>query len=214
MERCLREVAQVRFWTFTLTNRYAATPAEHYGQLRRSWQTFLTYIRRSPIVPEEARGVQFIIVVEQHKSGAYHLHVLADRYIEWHIVQLLWERSCQRALGSREHVGFCWVKWVPTRTAVRYVVKYVTKASAELPPRKKRWTKTRGLPAMREVFPRKPGQWVIARVSPHSGELVLTGEATISHEGVDPTEFWAETLSGESFFRNFVARLTDRAPPS
>jgi len=216
VERCLRGVAHVRFWSFTLTNRFAESPEVHYRQLGACWQAFITEIRRKRGLPEKVRRVRYIRVVEPHKSGAFHYHVLADTWADWHVMQALWERCCQRVLGVREHVGWCWVKYVPTKAVARYVVKYVTKAAAELPPRKKRWAKSRGFPAMREVFPvepTEPGAWVLAWVSALSGELILKGEAITYHVWGDSREFWAETLSGEMYCRGVLGRVWDRAPP-
>jgi len=211
LEHELRDVTHVRMWTFTLTSRYAPDTPTHYAQLRRAWKLFTTQLRRSRTFDSRERAARFITIVEQHKSGFYHLHVLVDRWIDWYRVQVVWERCAQTATGGDGHCGHCNVKWLSRRNAVRYVVKYVTKASATLQRKQKRWTRSRGWSAMREVFPKQPGQWVIGRVSEITGWLILKGEETISQPLAPDEE--EDTISGFTKLTNWYLRITDRAPP-
>jgi len=211
LERVLSDVKALRMWTFTMTNRFTADPAEHYRRFREAWKLFTTNLRRCTALKAEQRKVRFIAVVEAHKSGFWHMHVLVDQYMPYAVLALLWEDAAQTALGTNEHVASCWVTWLPTRAAVRYIVKYVTKASAALQRKQKRWTKSRGWLRMSDVFQRSAGQWALVRISAVSGELLLKGEATISQEL--SAEEWQAVAEYEAWLRKIRFWASDRSPP-
>jgi hypothetical protein len=211
LERVLSDVKALRMWTFTMTNRFAADPQEHYRKFREAWKLFTTNLRRCTALKREQRRVRFIAVVEAHKSGFWHMHVLVDQYMPYHVLALLWEDAAQAALGTQEHVASCWVTWLPTRAAVRYIVKYVTKASAALQRKQKRWTKSRGWLRMQDVLGRAQGQWSLVRISAVSGELLLKGEATFSHEL--SAEEWQAVAEYENWLRRVRFWASDRSPP-
>jgi hypothetical protein len=211
LERVLSDVKALRMWTFTMTNRFAADPQEHYRRFREAWKLFTTNLRRCTALKAEQRRVRFIAVVEAHKSGFWHMHVLVDQYMPYAVLALLWEDAAQTVLGTSEHVASCWVTWLPTRAAVRYIVKYVTKASAVLQRKQKRWTKSRGWLRMSDVFGRSAGQWSLVRVSAVSGELLLKGEATISQ--LLDADDWKAVEEYENWLRKVRFWATDRSPP-
>jgi hypothetical protein len=125
-------VGGARFWTFTMTSRASATPAQHREALQRAWHIFWREIRRCKALTEQQRAVQYVAIRECHKSGYVHIHALFDRYIPRALVQPLWDGICATVLGIRgEPAGFVWAEHVPkgARHVVRYVTKYVTKGA-------------------------------------------------------------------------------------
>lgn len=99
----------VHFWTLTFYPELS--PVSRMDR----WNAFITTLRG--YYP----GLQYIGVKELHPGGnGIHLHVLFDRYVDWHIAREIWER-----VGAGKVLL---VKKIPTCYVVRYVTKYVTKS--------------------------------------------------------------------------------------
>ena len=104
-----------RFWTFTLDPKMLpelTTTEARVKYLRKLWNKFLTALRR------DNPGLKLITVLEFHKSGWPHLHVLLDRYLKWDRVQKRWHRY-----GGGQHVH---VKYVDVHRVAAYLSKYLT----------------------------------------------------------------------------------------
>jgi hypothetical protein len=100
--------------------------------IRECWNKFRTYLRR-----RFGQRVEYIAVLEHHKSGVAHLHVLIDRYIPKE-----WLDSAWNAVGG----GFTWINYVDVHRVSAYISKYLTKALfGGLPSKKKRISTSRGI---------------------------------------------------------------------
>ena len=109
----LREMIEVydlsRFWTFTF---FAEIPEHLRMEL---WHTFMMALRK------HHPGLQYFLIKEPHpKSGRIHFHVLFDRYVDWHLVQRLWEQAKCGKVVHVEKIDRCGIE--------RYITKYMTKA--------------------------------------------------------------------------------------
>jgi len=125
-------VGGARFWTFTMTSRASATPAQHREALQQAWHVFWKELRRCPALSKTQRDVQYVAIRECHQSGYVHIHALFDRYVPRALVQPLWDGICAAILGLHgQPAGFVWAEHVPkgARSVVRYVTKYVTKGA-------------------------------------------------------------------------------------
>lgn len=82
--------------------------------IKQAWNRFLTSLRR--LHP----GLQYICIMEPHKSGIFHMHALLNQYIHWTTIRKLWERA-----GGGRHVRIEKVRDIKKVRA--YVSQYVTK---------------------------------------------------------------------------------------
>lgn len=128
--RIVKEWDRVRFWTFTVTNRFHESKVEHSKALQKIWHRFVTDLRRLKSLTDYERKVQYIKVSEPHKSGYLHFHAFFDRYISQYKIKRLWENACKAALQSNARLGSCFVvgERSPNQAAY-YVVKYATKTA-------------------------------------------------------------------------------------
>jgi hypothetical protein len=100
--------------------------------IRECWNKFRTYLKR-----RFGHKVEYIAVLEHHKSGVAHLHVLMDRYIPKE-----WLDSAWNAVGG----GFTWINYVDVHRVSAYISKYLTKALfGGLPSKKKRISTSRDI---------------------------------------------------------------------
>jgi len=97
------------FWTFTF---YAEVTNQEKGKL---WHKFMTNLRY--YYPD----AKFFKVIEPHKSGQWHFHVLFNIWMDWHLVQRLWQDvGCGKVVL---------VKRIKDQSGVAYyIAKYITKA--------------------------------------------------------------------------------------
>lgn len=123
--------------------------------IRNSWNKFRIYFKRKYKVT-----LTFITVVEFHKSGYAHMHILLDRYIPQSWISISWE-----AIGGGKIV---FIKKIDQHRIASYMTKYLTKAmydpTAESHIRHlfRRVTTSRDI----KLFARKPGgEWVLMTVS-------------------------------------------------
>ena len=109
----LRELIETfmlsRFWTFTF---YEDIPChlkmEH-------WHRFMMALRK------HHPSLQYFLIKEPHPSnGRLHFHVLFGEYVDWHLVQRLWEGA---KCGKVVHV----LK-LDKGSIERYITKYLTKS--------------------------------------------------------------------------------------
>src|SRR5262245_8786744 len=102
-----------RFLTLTI-NPVRLLQEDSADYIRECWNKFRTYLKR-----EFGQRVEYIAVLELHKSGVAHLHVLIDRYIPKE-----WLDSAWKAVGG----GFTWINDVDVHRVSVYISKYLTKA--------------------------------------------------------------------------------------
>lgn len=133
----------VRIVTLTLEPaRVWASGLEPHAYLKRCFNRLRYRWRKA-----YPKGVQYIAVVEHHKSGMPHLHLLVSRFVPQRVLKGWWRRA-----GGGYEVR---ISYRDPGRAGRYLAKYITKQlylemSGQLtPPRSRRWQVSRGI----KVFP-------------------------------------------------------------
>ena len=135
ISRVAEELRLCRFMTLTLDPRMIVGESVNY--LNECWAELRTYLRRKYRV-----SPQFIRVLEFHKNGKPHLHILIDRYVDIDWLKAAWiavgggqERRCQIN-----------IKFVDVHRVARYVSKYLSKELLLSAPKKsRRVTTSRGV---------------------------------------------------------------------
>ena len=102
-----------RMMTLTL-NPSVCAAEESVEHIKKCWNKLRTYLRR-----EFGRNISFLTVLEFHKSGYAHMHILVDQYIEQP-----WLSSTWQALGGGKIVH---MKYVDIHRIAHYLSKYLTK---------------------------------------------------------------------------------------
>jgi hypothetical protein len=137
-----------RFLTLTLDPSKIEGDSVRY--LRGVFNKFRLYLRRRYGAP-----VKYIAVLEFHKSGIAHLHVLIDRYVPWEWIKQSW---C--ALGGGQVV---FIKYVDVHRIARYLSKYLTKELLlSAPKRARRVTTSRSL---RLIAKKAESSWKLLKLS-------------------------------------------------
>ena len=138
-----------RFLTLTLDPAKIAGEPVRY--LRRVFNKFRIYLRRKYGV-----SVKYIAVLEFHKSGVPHLHLLVDRFIPWNWITDSWS-----ALGGGRIVL---IKYVDVHRISRYLSKYLTKELLlSAPKRSRRVTTSRSLHLLEKKV--RDSKWVLLKSS-------------------------------------------------
>lgn len=123
----------IRLFTFTVKTSLFGSRAKAPSKLSAIWRYFMTALRRNQQLSEKQRQVQFVRVVEFHKSGFPHLHVLMSEYLPWIIVQSLWNLAVASILKSFGKSGHCNIRHsFQAEGGARYVAKYVWKTANDL----------------------------------------------------------------------------------
>ena len=155
-----------RFLTLTLDPNMEAK-IKDIKYIRSVWRKFRVYLKR-----EFGDTVSFISVLELHKSGVPHLHVLVDRYIHQEWISEKWAR-----LGGGRIV---FIEKVKDLSAIGwYLAKYLTKEMIlSAPNGVRRYSSSRNI-KLRE--PREASGWILAK---HSMETLYraAGESIIREE--------------------------------
>lgn len=101
-----------RFLTLTLDPSKIRGDSTRY--LRKVFNKFRLYLTR-----KFGKTPKYIAVLEFHKSGIAHMHLLLDQFIPWEWIRKSWE-----ALGGGTFVN---IKFVDVHRIARYLSKYLTK---------------------------------------------------------------------------------------
>jgi hypothetical protein len=143
-----------RFVTLTLDPKTAPPVEECVPYIRKSWAKFRVYLARGDGV-RRWKKINFILVLEFHKSGYPHLHVLVDRYIPQEWIKASWE-----AVGGGSVVDIRRI--YDLHRVVHYLSKYITKeAILSAPPGVRRYTTSRGIQLFKR--PEKPSGWWLTK---------------------------------------------------
>jgi hypothetical protein len=138
-----------RFLTLTLDP--SIIEGDSVRHLRSVFNKFRLYLRRKFGCP-----IKYIAVLEFHKSGVAHLHVLVDRFIPQEWIKQSWS-----ALGGGSIV---FIKYVDVHRVSRYLSKYLTKELLlSAPERSRRVTTSRSL----HLIPKKNTEalWVLLKTN-------------------------------------------------
>jgi len=82
-----REHELSRFLTLTLDPKKAPRDGDRLLQIRDTWRKFRVYVKR-----KHGENLSFISVVEAHKNGIPHMHVLVGQYLAQRWVSSTWDR--------------------------------------------------------------------------------------------------------------------------
>ena len=104
-----------RFLTLTLDPSKLEPGDDAVKHLKKTWRKFRVYLKR-----KFKRSVSFIAVMEYHKSGVPHMHVLVDRFIKQSWISANWSR-----LGGGRIVDIRYV--ADLETVGWYIGKYLSK---------------------------------------------------------------------------------------
>lgn len=139
-----KEKGLSRLLTLTLDPKKIGD-ADPFQLIRDTWRKFRVYLKR-----ELGGSPAFIAIMERHKSGLPHLHVLLDQYVRQAWISASWDRLGGGRIAHIEHVAdLDRVGW--------YLGKYLAKdALLGLPPGMKRFTCSRGIKLRERV---EPGSW-------------------------------------------------------
>jgi hypothetical protein len=137
VSRAARELGLSRFITLTLDPEKMPLGSEDSGAsvdyIRQVWRKFrVTFKRRYP------QFRSFIAVVELHKSGMAHLHVLVGFYVEQAWISEAWS-----SVGGGRIVD---IRYRDIHRITPYITKYLSKdLLLSAPPRKRRITTSRDI---------------------------------------------------------------------
>jgi len=138
-----------RFLTLTLDPSKIKGNSARY--LRAVFNKFRLYLCRRFGV-----AVKYIAVLEFHKSGIAHLHLVIDRYIRWTWIKKSWSR-----LGGGTVVN---IKYVDVHRISRYLSKYLTKELLlSAPKRSRRVTTSRSIRLIEKKAEEQ--RWLLLKVS-------------------------------------------------
>lgn len=139
-----------RLLTLTLDPRRIKT-ADPIGHIWKTWQKFRVYLQR-----KFKESITYVAVMELHKSGLPHLHILIDRFIPQAWISDRWER-----LGGGRVVDVRRINNLDN--AAWYLSKYLSKdALRRVPKGKRRYSKSRNV-----RFPKREleGNWHLSRAN-------------------------------------------------
>ena len=148
--RVAEEFGLTRFVTLTLDPSKIRRGENPVRYLRRTFDKFRAVMHR-----RYGSAPAFVTVLEFHKSGMPHLHVLIDRFIE-----RAWLENSWGAIGG----GFVKIKFVDVHRIARYLGKYLTKELLlSAPEKSRRITTSRSV----RLNPRRKSQlhWTFERRS-------------------------------------------------
>lgn len=148
--------------------------------LNACWAEMRVYLRR-----HLGRTITFIRVLEFHRTGIPHLHILVSDYLPQSWISAAWQ-----AVGGGRIVD---IRMVDTHRVSRYLSKYLTKElmQAEGAGRARRVTSSRNIILIKK--PEKIPGWGIVRISIEAEKALarsILGEV-IDRDG----ELWAIELS-------------------
>lgn len=115
-----------RFMTLTLDPRKIDSGADSVSYLRKCFSKFRVYLGRK----YGKEKVSYISVIELHKSGLAHLHVLVGVYIPQQWISENWQR-----VGGGRIVD---IRLVDVHNVSKYLSKYITKDLLLMVPAKKK----------------------------------------------------------------------------
>lgn len=122
-----------RFVTLTLDPARIPTGLPSHTYVRDCWRKMRVSLAR-----RAGRAIEFIAVLEFHKSGIAHLHVLVGVYLPQDWLSKAWQ-----GVGGGRIVD---VRWVDVHRVAGYLAKYLTKDSlGALPPGTRIFSCSRGI---------------------------------------------------------------------
>jgi hypothetical protein len=135
LQTYFQRFSYIRFWTFTFSSEvFKNTPGKNYFKLSAEiWRRFLNNLRRSSELSAHQAKVQYVKVLELHKSGIPHFHVFFDRWIPRCVINKIWQDAIFTCSEFPSQTGNAYVEGMTTaRKASSYITKYLMKTVREL----------------------------------------------------------------------------------
>jgi len=135
----LSKLSHIRFWTFTVSSKIAESSSLFNELFVKIWHRFITELRRTKLLSEKQRKVDYVKVYELHKSGKLHVHLFFSDYLPRQIIERLWDYSIRKVTKFDEFaetdfpshkvkLGNTFVKGMKSaKFGANYVAKYVVK---------------------------------------------------------------------------------------
>jgi hypothetical protein len=140
-----------RFLTLTLDPKKLEAVGDPVAYIRSTFNKFRVYLQR-----RYGKGVKYICVLEFHKSGLPHLHILLGRFIPQKWISKTWDRI---GGGNR-----AFIKQVNIGNIAHYLSKYLTKEMLlSAPPRARRITSSRNITLFPKIQTAKHISWELRR---------------------------------------------------
>lgn len=173
----------IRFWTLTIRSTAFEYNANKIKLASEIFRRFTNNVRRNNALGKNEQQFQYVKVLEFHKSGSPHFHVIVDRFLPVNILRALWQKAINDVLGKSGWNGNVHVKANLTKkSASNYIAKYVVKTAKELKPRQKArlWSKSNKI----AIFPKKEPskEWVLISFGSVFEALILNHNSITSQE--------------------------------
>lgn len=160
-----KDAKAIPMWTFTASSR-DLEPLQHMRLMQNAFHTFLKECRRNPLITASNRKFKYVRILELHKSGYVHYHILTNRAVDYHILQAAWEHACILAGFPNTDTKFCNVNCIwkaNAKHAASYIVKYVLKAVEDFPDFISRWSKSKNTEITTKYI--SPDKWQLVDFS-------------------------------------------------
>lgn len=160
IEKWLKSFSHVRMMTFTIRNTGEFKNEVFNYLFTKVWHLFITELRRSRLLSERERQVQYIKVYELHKLGTLHIHALLSEYIHWSKLQTIWDKCIRFYFTVAGKAGNVNVRGSKSaKSGARYVAKYVVKMAGQLLAKVRSWSKSGKV----AIFAKRisSGDWII-----------------------------------------------------
>lgn len=208
IKKYLENWETVRMWTFTIKASIFIENTDLENKLiSQVWHRFVTYVRREKELPKKMRKFDYIKLLEFHKSGLPHLHVLISCFLPWGIIQGLWEKAIRGFTALHGKVGNAYVSFSTNATGgARYVAKYVTKTA--LDPNRgtmKLYTKSGRVALFIKYKSGEPWLFVSFRNSQSFSLYLSQLRATAHQKPPDLCQNGEDFLFPESFITKYIA---------
>jgi hypothetical protein len=143
LNRYFSKFEYIRMWTLTFSSSRYPDFSVHKKLFYECWRRFIWELRRSKSFSESQNNFRFVKVVELHKKGYIHFHVLIDRFFPVKEIIVIWKRIVTSVTGTVEHSSSLHMEAIPNaKSAANYVIKYITKAYNELSKNIRKWSKS------------------------------------------------------------------------
>jgi hypothetical protein len=129
----LSQFKSIYFWTFTFRSTIFESIKQNHSLAPQIWRRFTVLMR----IWLKSRGLlddfKYIKVLELHKSGFIHYHVVFERFFPASAIRKMWHEAIKSFINTSETPGNVHAKVLKhANQAANYLAKYVVKAAKEI----------------------------------------------------------------------------------
>lgn len=175
-----------RFLTLTLDpSKYEGDSVQY---INNCWKKLRVYLSR-----KYGQKISFIRVLEFHKSGHAHFHILIDRFIPFE-----WIKSAWQAVGG----GGVDIRYVDVHRVARYLSSYLTKETLlNLPHNRRRYATSKDI----KLFEKKePSGWSFVKFPLEIPHFFLERRKAVTSERWDSEGQLIYFATQSSFLRSHI----------